>query len=61
MVEGGAGSVTTAASLVGLYLIYGYLLKNRVGGWAFTIIASPGCLFLLHWLLRDFDREQAIG
>jgi hypothetical protein len=57
----GAGSVITVASLVGLYLVYGYLLRNHVGGWVFIVFAAPGFLFLLHWLLRDFDREQALG
>jgi hypothetical protein len=56
----GAGSVITVASLVGLYLVYGYLLRNHLGGWAFIVFASPGFLFLLHWLLRDFSREHAL-
>jgi hypothetical protein len=57
----GAGSVITVASLVGLYLVYGYLLRNHVGGWVFIVFASPGFLFLLHWLLRNFNREHALG
>jgi hypothetical protein len=55
----GAGSGITVASLVGLYLVYGYLLRNHVGGWVFIVFAAPGFLFLLHWLLSDFDKEHA--
>ena len=57
----GAGSVITVVSLAGLYLVYGYLLRNHLGGWVFVVFASPGFLFLLHWLLRDFNRKHALG
>ena len=57
----GAGAAITVASLMGLYLVYGYLLRNHLGGWVFIVFAAPGFLFLLHWLLRDFDREQVLG
>jgi hypothetical protein len=57
----GLGSAITVASLLGLYFVYGYLFRNHLGGWVFIVFASPGFLFLLHWLLRDFDREHALG
>jgi hypothetical protein len=40
------------------YLVYGYLLRNHIGGWAFIAFASPGFLFLLHWLLRGAGEKQ---
>ena len=46
----GLGSAVTLLSLLAFYLVYGYLLRNHVGGWAFIAFASPGFLFLLHWL-----------
>jgi hypothetical protein len=55
----GVGSTITVASLLGLYLVYGYLFRNHLGGWVFIVFASPGFLFLLHWLLRDFDKKHA--
>lgn len=45
------GGFVTVASLVGFYLVYGYLLRNHIGGWLFLAFAGPGFLFLLHWLL----------
>ena len=44
------GSAVTLLSLLAFYLVYGYLLRNHIGGWAFIAFASPGFLFLLHWL-----------
>jgi len=49
----GLGSALTLLSLLAFYLVYGYLLRNHIGGWAFIAFASPGFLFLLHWLLLD--------
>ena len=46
----GLGAAVTLLSLVAFYLVYGYLLRNHIGGWAFIAFASPGFLFLLHWL-----------
>ena len=46
----GLGSAVTLLSLLAFYLVYGYLLRNHIGGWAFIAFASPGFLFLLHWL-----------
>lgn len=64
----GLGSAVTLLSLLAFYLVYGYLLRNHIGGWAFIAFASPGFLFLLHWLLRDagesntpFHRTNNLG
>ena len=57
----GVGSVLTVASLIGFYIVYGYLLRNHIGGWAFVVFASPGFLFLLHWLLRGAEERHAMG
>ena len=46
----GLGAALTVLSLLAFYMVYGYLLKNHIGGWAFIVFASPGFLFLLHWL-----------
>ena len=46
----GLGAAVTVLSLLAFYMVYGYLLKNHIGGWAFIVFASPGFLFLLHWL-----------
>ena len=48
----GVGSFLTVGSLGAFYLVYGYLMRNHIGGWAFIVFASPGFLFLLHWLMR---------
>lgn len=45
------GGFVTVASLVGFYFVYGYLLRNHIGGWFFLAFAAPGFLFLFHWLL----------
>lgn len=45
------GGFVTVASLVCFYLVYGYLLRNHIGGWFFLAFAAPGFLFLFHWLL----------
>ena len=57
----GIGSVVTVVSLVGFYLVWGYLLRNHIGGWVFIAFASPGFLFLLHWLLSGTERRHALG
>lgn len=57
----GLGSALTLGSLVAFYLVYGYLLRNHIGGWAFIVFASPGFLFLLHWFLRDTREKHALG
>ena len=55
----GVGSVVTVGSLLGFYLVWGYLLRNHIGGWFFIAFASPSFLFLLHWLFRDFGAKHA--
>jgi hypothetical protein len=54
----GLGSAVTLLSLLAFYMVYGYLLRNDIGGWAFITFASPGFLFLLHWLLRDAGEKR---
>ena len=46
----GLGAAVTLLSLLAFYFVYGYLLRNHTGGWAFIAFASPSFLFLLHWL-----------
>jgi len=53
----GLGSAITVGSLVAFYLVYGYMFKNHIGGWAFIVFASPGFLFLLHWFFRNLMRR----
>ena len=58
----GLGSAVTLLSLLTFCFVYGYLLRNHSGGWAFIAFASPGFLFLLHWLLRDAgEKHDAFG
>ena len=57
----GVGSVVTVGSLVGFYLVYGYLLRNHIGGLAFIAFASPGFLFLVHWFLSNTEKREAIS
>lgn len=57
----GVGSVIAVASLIGFYLVWGYLLRNHIGGWWFLVFASPGFLFLLHWLLSGTGERHALG
>ena len=53
----GVGSAVTLLSLSAFYLVYGYLLRNHIGGWAFIAFASPGFLFLLHWLCASLVKS----
>lgn len=53
------GSAVTLFSLLAFYLVYGYLLRNHIGGWAFIAFASPAFLFLLHWLLTTGGEKHA--
>ena len=57
----GVGAVLTVASLIGFYMVYGYLFRNHIGGWWFIVFASPGFLFLLHWFLTSADKRHAPG
>jgi hypothetical protein len=50
----GAGGAITVVSLIAFYLIHFLLGSGFPRGWAFFAFASPGLLFLAHWLLtRD--------
>ena len=51
----GLGVSITLGSLMAFYLVYGYLLRYHIGGWAFVVFASPAFLFLLHWLLHRVE------
>jgi hypothetical protein len=57
----GVGSVITVGSLFGFYLVWGYFLRNHIGGWWFLVFASPGFLFLLHWLFNGTEERHALG
>ena len=54
----GLGSVISVGSLAGFYVVWGYLFRNHIGGPWFIAFASPGFLFLLHWLLRSGGGSQ---
>ena len=54
----GVGSAVTLLSLLAFYLVYGYLLGSHIGGWAFIAFASPGFLFLLHWLCASLVKSN---
>ena len=57
----GVGAAITLGSLAAFYLVWGYVLRNHIGGWAFVTFASPGFLFMLHWLLlRGNDERHAL-
>jgi hypothetical protein len=59
MVEGRAWVFQiTLGSLFAFYLVYGYLLRYHIAGWAFIVFASPAFLFLLHWLLRHMEERH---
>lgn len=55
----GIGALVTVGSLTSFYLVYGYLLGRPVGPW-FVVFASPGFLFLLHWLLSGVQERHAL-
>lgn len=56
------GASITIGSLLAFYFVYGFLLQSHLAGWAFVVFASPGFLFLLHWLLcRGEQRHLAHG
>ena len=54
----GLGSAVTLLSLLAFYLVYGFFLRNHIGGWAFIAFASPGFLFLLHWLCATLVKRK---
>ena len=55
------GGFITVASLLGFYLVYGYVLRNHIGGWYFLAFSAPGFLFLFHWLLYRATGRALIG
>lgn len=57
----GVGAAITLGSVLALYLVYGYLMRYHIAGWAFVVFASPGFLFLLHWLLSSAEERHALG
>jgi hypothetical protein len=57
----GVGSVLTVGSLIGFYVVYGYLFRNHIGGWWFIVFASPGFLFLLHWFVNSANPRHALS
>lgn len=57
----GLGAAITFASVLGLYLVYGYLMRYHVASWIFLVFASPAFLFLLHWLFSGAEQEHAMG
>ena len=57
----GMGAAITLGSLLGLYLVYGYFMRYHIAGWAFIVFASPGFLFLLHWLFSGAEEKHALG
>ena len=54
----GTGAAISLVSLAAFYIVYGYLFRNHIGGWAFIAFAAPGFLFLLHWLLLHRGRKE---
>lgn len=56
----GLGAAITLGSLLAFYVVYGYLMRYHIAGWAFIVFASPGFLFLLHWLLRGAEERHAL-
>ena len=57
----GLGAAITLGSLLALYVVYGYLMRYHIAGWAFLVFASPGFLFLLHWALGRVEERHALG
>ena len=55
------GAAITLGSVLALYVVYGYLMRYHIGGWAFVVFASPAFLFLLHWLLYRSKNGTAIS
>ena len=57
----GLGAAITLGSLLAFYFVYGYLMRYHIAGWAFIVFASPGFLFLLHWLFSGTKEQHALG
>lgn len=56
----GLGATLTVTSLAAFYLVYGYIFRNHIGGWAFVTFAAPGFLFLLHWFLLRTAQKPSL-
>ena len=56
----GVGATITLGSLLGFYLVYGYLFRYHIAGCWFLVFASPGFLFLVHWLLNSAEDRHAV-
>lgn len=57
----GLGAAITLGSLLAFYLVYGYFMRYHIAGWAFIVFASPGFLFLLHWVFSGHEQRHALG
>ena len=57
----GVGATVTLGSLLGFYLVYGFLFRYHIGGYWFFVFASPGFLFLVHWLLYRTEERHAVA
>ena len=57
----GVGAAITLGSLLAFYLVYGFFMRYHIAGWAFVVFASPGFLFLLHWLLYRGENRPVMG
>ena len=53
----GLGALIALGSLAVFYLVYGFLMSNHIGGWAFVAFSSPALLFLAHSLLSAGGRK----
>jgi hypothetical protein len=52
--EEAIGGMITVASILGFYLIYGWLLSGSIRqGWAFLPFLIPGALFLLYGIISS--------
>ena len=55
------GSIVSVGSLMGFYLVWGYLLRNHISGYWFVIFAFPAFLFLVHWLLNSVQERRVLS
>ncbi len=54
----GLGAMIAVGSLVGFYLAHFLQTGGLPRGWAFLAFAVPGFLFLVHWLITRFNRQD---
>ncbi|HSE18805.1 MAG TPA: hypothetical protein VLB46_17235 [Pyrinomonadaceae bacterium] len=57
----GVGAIVTLGSLLGFYLVYGYLFRYHISGPWFLVFASPGFLFMLHWFFYRTEDRSALS